>query len=313
MKKIVLVFLLGSFLVGAFKVYNNNYIEIMEAIARLRGKSWEAKIHIWIVDGRAVVIRSGESYQLKKNDVLELDDIIITGEDSFLIIKFGYESKIKLFENSRLKIDELLLKENEMYGPKKFSFILLMGSIFSDFTKGIEKLKIKGSKATLDIKGTQFITTAGKDGSLRLAVLYGSVKLNPESGAPIIVNNKEGTIVTNKGNAMPVDNYRWVKTINWEKAADKVDVYLLGKKIDRFKQKAKNQISMQEEVTKIKTFMSKFSLPKVDGAKAVLENLRTASKNTFKRESDINKALESRKKLETALEKRRKLLDELGH
>ncbi|MBT6326233.1 MAG: hypothetical protein HOJ35_09705, partial [Bdellovibrionales bacterium] len=184
MKKIVLILLLGSFLVGAFKVYTNNYIEIMEAIARIKGKSWEAKVHIWVVDGKAVVMRSGESYQLKENDVLELDDIIITGENSFLIIKFGYQSKIKLFENSRLKIDELLLNENEMNGPKKFSFALLMGSIFSDFTKGIEKLKIKGSKATLDIKGTQFLTTVGKNGSLRLAVLYGSVNLNPDKGTP---------------------------------------------------------------------------------------------------------------------------------
>ncbi|MBT6326858.1 MAG: hypothetical protein HOJ35_12890, partial [Bdellovibrionales bacterium] len=142
--------------------------------------------------------------------------------------------------------------------------------------------------------------------------LYGSVNLNPDKGTLIIVNNKEGTIVTNKGNAMPVDNYRWVKTINWEKAAEKVDVYLLDKKIDRFKKKTETSISMKEEVSKIKTFMSKFSLPKMDGAQKVLKDLKIASKNTFKRESDIDKALESRKKLESALKKRKKALDELG-
>jgi hypothetical protein len=72
------------------------------------GKKSDNTAVVAAVSGKAEIIRNGDNpKQLKVKDILEINDVVITGADSFLSIKLGNMSMVNIVEKTNLKISSL--------------------------------------------------------------------------------------------------------------------------------------------------------------------------------------------------------------
>mgnify|MGYP003956653715 CR=1 FL=1 len=315
MKKFIIFLIICS---GLYKLYNDNKIELLELYANFTGRPWRAKVHAFYVDGKVLLKRNSTIINVKNQTIFKIGDVITTGPNGYLVIRFGYESKIKLFENTTLEIDDLLLKEKQMASNRHFHFDLKIGSLFVDATKGKSKLKLTANSAKIKVTGTQFISTVGQNGNVKLAVLHGKVKVKSKIFAKeSLIKTKEGTIITNLGHVMPTKDYRWVQKINWKKAANNVGVDFLKEKIANFKKekgKSNAKISfsrLKEESKKISLSLNKYS----DKSKSISQNFFKDFHNKHKilptKGNNMKEAIKARDSFQKTLDDRKKQLDDL--
>ncbi len=307
---IILLLMLVFFGVGSYNYYSRHYIDVMEMIANIKGRPWEAKVHVHSSINKSIVLRNEQPFRLKAKDILNVGDYIITDKDAVLVIKFGYSSALKLMPDTRILIDGLLIEEQEMKGPKEFSFQIVFGSIFMAINKGLEKVKVRSLSSTVKVKGTEFIVTAGKEGNLKIAVLHGMLKVKPDNGDEVSIESHQGTMISNKGVAMAPDNYRWVEAIRWKEAVNGTDILLLQEKI-KGQKGLKQEKDDANEKKLITDFFNKFSLQDNDALKKMMDEFTKSSKMKFKSNDDFKKALETTQALDAAYKARENTLKQI--
>lgn len=170
----------------------------------------------------------GEVYSMKENNEMviikkgdhidSLDTIYVRG-NSFAILKFGFDSRIKINSNSILKLKDFK-KILEKYDYSRINKIELeMGSVLVDYQNYSDdvSLEITTKRAAMGVRGTQFIAAMGfSDQGLRVAVNHGLVEMkNILNNESIMVSDQEGAIISAKGKITEPKNHSWNKTIDW--------------------------------------------------------------------------------------------------
>jgi len=238
------------FIIGSYNFYARNYIEVIEFISDLRGKPWAGRIHAFYVEGKTLVLRKKKHYPITRRDVFEVGDEIYTGKNGFLIIRFGYDSQIKILEDSKLKITDTLINEKELFkSPKEFSFELVQGAIFNSIHNAQDKFVIRSKSNKITVEGTEFFIKAEDNHMIKVAVLHGKVLVTNKRGQTLIAKSK-GISIEKNGPILQPKTHAWVKDIKWKKVVSNIKIDFLESKIARIKNKRSYTISSLVEKIK---------------------------------------------------------------
>lgn len=217
-------------------------------------------IQVHFVRGDVVVLRNEttNTEELKVDDVVKSGDIIYVRAHSWLVLRFGFGSRVKINANSVIKVDDLKKNLNEFDKDRINTFSLEAGSLYVDHPSISAKvsLRVKSRRSALGIRGTEFIVALDAEAQgLRVAVNHGLVEL--ESGLKnhsVEVGSQKGASVTAKGVFEEPKEHKWVKKIHWdlEEAAfetpDQYEALLKSKAVEIRKQ-------LKTDLEKIKTFV----------------------------------------------------------
>jgi hypothetical protein len=161
------------------------------------------------IGGQVEIIRAGKDKPTDAGlgNTLEIDDKIVTDEDSWVELSFIDGTILKVEENASLTLKDLHMA---MEGPFEQKTLirklleLLKGTI--KFTSGSEA---KGSEfrtpsAWIGIRGTEFILEVTEDGRTTVTVLNGGVELSDRVGAKgVVVHRHETSVVKSGGTPAP--------------------------------------------------------------------------------------------------------------
>jgi len=129
--------------------------------------------------GEVTVFDEGEWWDLQIGDLLEVEDIVKTGADSYCEIQFGETAVVRVQENTELTMSKLNLTPGESDVGLKMG----TGSVLSKVQKlaGAEKFKVQTQTAVCGVRGTEFSVHSDKDNKTVLAVKEGSVAVLPSN------------------------------------------------------------------------------------------------------------------------------------
>ncbi|MCK4935970.1 MAG: FecR domain-containing protein, partial [Elusimicrobiales bacterium] len=121
---------------------------------------------------------------VKRNMIIKEGGTIRTGSNGAAVIRMPNKTKIWLRANSNLEVEE-----NKSFSSR---ISLLFGSIKIRVPHLLkrEKFRVKTPTAICAIRGTEFTLSTSEEGKMRIAVLYGEVKLSylipPNKGKRVI-------------------------------------------------------------------------------------------------------------------------------
>ena len=164
------------------------------------------------IKGSASGIRGGKSMEWKINDQLHGGDVLYTGKDSLMLVFLNNGSTHKMGENSKLKLS----------GEGSPTILeIISGSLFSLFKKKKRKgaqYKIKTKTMVAGVRGTQFVTSYGRNKNPDdnwLCVNEGEVEVSLIGRKGLTsVKAGEGISVSKKGVSSPKP-LPWTKKLNW--------------------------------------------------------------------------------------------------
>lgn len=241
-------------LITGYNYYARNYVDIVEYIAEKKGRTWSTKVHAASKSGKVIFLRDEKYYPVKAREIFRINDEVFTGEDGYVVIKFGYGSQIKLIENSQIKITDIIISEQQLKkGPREFKFELILGTIYNTINAAKNKFTITGPKNDIKVKGTDFVVSLKKDKQLNVAVLNGKVEVtNPSTGKSSFVDRGQGLSASSDGRVSKAGFHPWVKKYDWQKIASNTDTMLLNDKIKRININRSYTISgIREKITEI--------------------------------------------------------------
>jgi hypothetical protein len=165
---------------------------------------------VMFIKGKAFV----NNKQILVKAKFKYGDTFSTGEESMAIIKINPGLKIKLKENSVLKIQKP--KKNKQ--GKTYSYALDAGEIFIKAQKSkINKHNFLVKDSIMGIRGTLFfISDRNKDKkNIWMCVNEGAVEVS--------VGNNKKTVLVNAGEGIQIDSnklpkvkqYNWTNDLNW--------------------------------------------------------------------------------------------------
>lgn len=141
--------------------------------------------------GSVTIEYRGAKTAAKVGDELRQGMTVITGANSQADLYFGEERVIKVLENSRLEITELMVTREK----DSSSFFLRAGKIFTQIKDKLgkdEEFEVKTNTATAAVRGTEFYME--EDEESVVACTKGSVN----------VKNKDSEITLNEGQEVPL-------------------------------------------------------------------------------------------------------------
>ncbi len=158
---------------------------------------------------------------IDSGDVLVEGDILLTGEDSFVVVTLKGHSTHKLEQNSQITILSL---PYYFKGSKELdqgaSFLLKAGTIFSDVvtTEGVKSLTIKSNNTVMGVRGTKFLASREEETqNVWLLVKSGEVEIHNElSGDKDILITEQGVVVENDRTFTGVKRYEILKELSWD-------------------------------------------------------------------------------------------------
>jgi len=160
-----------------------------------------------------------------KNTPVKAGDIIITGKKSLAIIILNNGSKIKLSENTKLKLGKV---DDKKTGT---SVALLKGNAFFNVIKerlrGKKKFNVKTRSVSMGVRGTEFFASYGKGKSkdIWMCVNRGKVLIKAKNEKKArLVNAGEGVRVKDGKKTSKPRPLAWTKKLNWEMDPTKGDV-----------------------------------------------------------------------------------------
>ena len=158
------------------------------------------------VEGEVTIKRaSGELFEAQIDDMLNIGDSVITGEDGF--------AELQLENSSRITIDNdtvFVFSKKEKKGEKKSIFMVVLGKIKFKFDRLLNEPDIQTPTTVAGIRGTEFTVVSALDGSALYVVDEGSVAV--ESEGTLVVLETEEAVEVPIGEA-PGKNYE-VKSVN---------------------------------------------------------------------------------------------------
>lgn len=185
-------------------------------------------------EGKAFIERSKNVQPITMNSTIEDGDIIVTGDNSLVVLKFKEHSQHKINGNTRLQVNDLI---------KKGYFELIKGSLISFITplkkKKTKKVhfRVKTKAAVAGVRGTQFFISYGPKANPDdswVCVNEGEVEVtNAKGGNGQIVKAGEGVSIFSKTQKVSQPKpLAWTKKINWN--------------LDPKKGKLENKISIED-------------------------------------------------------------------
>ena len=148
--KLIIFFAVIS-VAGAFLIMRNS----------LQHKPERITAHVTFLIGEAEMTRQGISAPLKLDAAVEKGDIIKTGKDSLVVVQVNSLGVLTVLENSILTFNEL-----QSETAKDTSVNLGNGRLFSKILKQQDaKYRVLTSTSTAAVRGTSFLSTAGKNES----------------------------------------------------------------------------------------------------------------------------------------------------
>lgn len=175
--------------------------------------------------GDAFVNHKNKNKRLKKDLILHYGDVIKTGSKSLVVISFGsqYKSKIKIIQNSELKITE----NTFLIGPNKklkTNVIISSGGVVINFVnkklkemnENDMKLSVVMKSVSLGVRGTVFFAYENHNSSY-LAVDHGEVVMKShKSKNSVNVKKSTSSLLNKNGGVIKPREMKWQKSVNWK-------------------------------------------------------------------------------------------------
>ena len=123
-------------------------------------------------------------------DAVYMNEVVETGDESALIIKFSDGSKLTLGENAKVVIDRYVYNpggadSTQAITLTKGAFRFLSGSIPKD------KVEIKTPAVSIGIRGTELVFDVAEDGQTEMSTITGQADVTDGDGETLTVNPDE--------------------------------------------------------------------------------------------------------------------------
>ncbi|NLT95538.1 MAG: hypothetical protein GXW85_08450 [Clostridia bacterium] len=150
---------------------------------------------ITAVQGDVKVLRAGgeKTFPAFKGMGLTQGDTIITGKDGRVTLELAEDKELKVGENSRVMISELV--QSSENNADKTSLNLKAGQVYTNVKSQLSagaKYEIRTPTAVMGVRGTQFFVTLASGGQAAVVTLEGRVFVT----VPQLVTLEDGTTVT---------------------------------------------------------------------------------------------------------------------
>ena len=131
--------------------------------------------------------------EIEFEDTVYMNEIVETGDESALVIKFADGSKLTLGENAKLVIDKYVFNpggdSNQTLTLAKGAFRFISGSMPKN------QVQIKTPTVTIGIRGTELVFDVADDGETEMSTTEGQANATDGSGETLTVNPEESIIV----------------------------------------------------------------------------------------------------------------------
>jgi uncharacterized protein YnzC (UPF0291/DUF896 family) len=246
--------------------------------------------------GIVMILRQKQLIRVGIGDTVFPDDLIYVRKNAWLVLKFGFGSKIKVNSDTIIRVNDLK-KKIEQFDPTKINtFTLEAGSVYVDYQNNSQEIsmKIKTRSASMGVRGTEFIAAVDNERqAFKVAVNHGLVEVgNTNGGDVVLVGDNSGTTVNFKGKAENPKNHNWVKNIHWdveEISVNNPDNYETAYK-EKFEEVKKSKKASLES---IKTFKPSGDEITNENMNEKLEQAQNSSNSTSSSSDETVKKLEA--------------------
>ena len=145
----------------------------------------EAIGHVRTLEGLVIVKRDGEAVTLAQDSEIFLGDIVSTGAQSSVFIKFSDKMEFRLGAEASFAIDEYAYDEVSSTGIQVLSVIAGAFSYVSGFVAGENPaaVRLDSPYGTIGIRGTNILGKVDEEqGQLAVTVLEGKVEVQSKAG-----------------------------------------------------------------------------------------------------------------------------------
>jgi len=146
---------------------------------------------IQYIKGEAILQKENTQKSAQINDVLEMNDIILTKDDATVDIIVKNKGIIRIGENARVELKTLSEENIEL---KQGS-----GTVITHLKKlnANENYSVVTPTSVAAVRGTSFITKVDKDQNTTVALVHGSIEIKDKTGNSMVLD-KAGEITIQK-------------------------------------------------------------------------------------------------------------------
>ena len=132
--------------------------------------------------------------EIELEDDVYMNEVVETGEESALVLKFSDGSKLTLGENAKIVIDKYVYNPATSTGEQavtltKGAFRFLSGAVPK------ENVKITTPSVSIGIRGTELIFDVAEDGETEMSTIAGEADATDGSGETLTVLADESVVV----------------------------------------------------------------------------------------------------------------------
>lgn len=130
--------------------------------------------------------------EIEFEDDVYMSELVETGDESALVIKFSDGSKLTLGENAKITIDTYV------YDPSGGEQVVTLTKGAFRFVSGAipkEKVSIKTPTVTIGIRGTELVLDVAEDGETEMSTIEGQADCTDGAGETLTVGVDESVLV----------------------------------------------------------------------------------------------------------------------
>jgi hypothetical protein len=130
--------------------------------------------------------------EIEFEDDVYMNELVETGDESALVIKFSDGSKLTLGENAKVMIDTYV------YDPSGGEQVVTLTKGAFRFVSGAipkEKVSIKTPTITIGIRGTELVLDVAEDGETEMSTIEGQADCTDGAGETLTVGADESVLV----------------------------------------------------------------------------------------------------------------------
>ena len=130
--------------------------------------------------------------EIEFEDDVYMNELVETGDESALVIKFSDGSKLTLGENAKITIDKYV------YDPAGAEQALTLTKGAFRFVSGAipkEKVQIKTPTVTIGIRGTELMLDVAEDGETEMSTIEGQADCTDGEGETLTVGVDESVLI----------------------------------------------------------------------------------------------------------------------